>query len=184
MSKYRPFVTACLVACCALGSMAQRRAGYALFTDPAGRYSIEFPSDWRWMIVSPSGEPLVTFVQPRSEAAVVVERFRSKQSMPDDEINLMFAQSETDVLKDYQPKTTEVVAKVVTQGGKRIVVIDYTRPGVDAPERVRQYSFPVGQNLFRVTCMALADEFKRYETTFTNVAESFMPTVETPASRR
>jgi hypothetical protein len=173
MFKHRRLVTVCLVACCALGSMAQRRAGYELFTDPAGRFSLELPNDWRSTIVAPSGEPLVSFEQPRSEAAVVMERFRLKQSLADEEINLQFAQNESDILKENHPNLTGLSAKVVTQGGKRVVVIDYSRPGVYAAERVRQYSFPVAQNLFRLTCMALPSEFKKYETTFAEIAESF-----------
>jgi hypothetical protein len=173
MFEHRRLVTACLVACCAAGSMAQRSAGYALFTDPAGRFSLEYPNDWRSTIVAPSGEPLVTFEQPRSEAVVIVERFRMKQSLADEEINLLFAQTESDVVKDNHPKMKDLSAKVVTQGGKRIVVIEYSRPGVYAAERVRQYSFPVAEHLFRLTCMALPSEFKKYEMTFAEIAESF-----------
>jgi PsbP len=152
--------------------MAQRTPGFALFTDPDGRFSVEFPSDWRWMMVSPSQEALVTFVQPRSEAALVVERVRLKQSLANDEITELFAQIESDILKENQPKATDVAAKMIVQGGRRIVVIDYTRPGLVEDERVRQYSFPVVENLYRVTCMALAREFKKYEMTFASVADS------------
>ena len=96
-----------------------------------------------------------------------------KQSLADEEINLLFAQSESDVVKENHPKMKDLSAKVITQGGRRIVVIDYSRPGVYAAERVRQYSFPVGQNLFRLTCIALPNEFKRYEMTFVEIAGSF-----------
>jgi hypothetical protein len=171
MSKRRRFVAVCLVACCGLLGLAQQK-GFKLFTDPGGRFSLEFPSDWQWTIVAPSGEALVTFVQPKKEAAVVVERFRMKQSLAKDEITDLFAQIETEVLKENQPKITNVAAKIVTQGGKRVVVIDYSRPGLGESERVRQYSFPVAQNLYRITCMAIASEFRKYETRFENVAET------------
>ena len=171
MSKHRRFVAVCLVACCGLVGLAQQK-GFKLFTDPGGRFSVEFPSDWDWTIVAPSGEPLVTLVQPKKEAAVVVERFRMKQSLEQDQITDVFVQIETDVLRENQPKITDVAAKIVTQGGKKVVVIDYSRPGLGERERVRQYSFPVAQNLYRVTCMALAGEFRKYEMTFENVSES------------
>src|SRR6185436_7566514 len=135
-------VAICLVACCGLLGLAQQK-GFKLFTDPGGRFSVEFPSDWEWTIVSPSGEPLVTLVQPKKEAAVVVERFRLTQSLAQDQITDVFVQIETDVLKENQPKITDVAAKIVTQGGKKVVVIDYSRPGLGERERVRQYSFPV-----------------------------------------
>ena len=152
--------------------MAQRTPGFALFTDPDGRFSVEFPNDWRWMMVSPSQEALVTFVQPRSEAALVVERVRLKQSLANDEITELFAQIESDILKENQPKATKVAARMISQGGRRIVVIDYTRPGLGEDERVRQSSFPVAENLYSVTCMALASEFQEYALTFATVAES------------
>jgi hypothetical protein len=171
MSKRRQFVALCLVACCGVLGHAQR-AGFKLFTDPGGRFSVEFPNDWEWTMVSGSGEPLVAFVQPKKEAAVVVERFRMKQSLAKDEITDLFAEIENDVLKENQPKSTEVTARTVTQNAKRIVVIDYSRPGLVEKERVRQYSFPVGQNLYRITCAAVAKEFRKYEPTFADVAES------------
>ena len=157
---------------------------FLLFTDPAKRFSVEFPKDWRWMIVAGSGEALVTFVQPKNEAAVVVERFRLKQPLAQDEITDLFAQIETDVLKENQPKVTDVAAKVATQGKRRLVLIDYTRPGLGERERVRQYSYPVAESLYRVTCMSLASQFAKYDATFAAVAESLKSAdeLEAPAS--
>jgi hypothetical protein len=171
MSKHSRFVALCLVACFGLLGHAQK-AGFKLFTDPDGRFSIEFPSDWDWSMVSGSGEPLVIFVPRNKEAALVVERFRLKQSLAKDEITDLFAQIENDVLKENQPKISEVSAKTVMQNGKRIVVIDYSRPGLVEKERVRQYSFPIGQNLYRITCATVPNQFRKYEPTFGDVAES------------
>lgn len=177
MSKHRRFVALCLVACCGLIGLAQR-AGYKLFTDPDGRFSIEFPNDWDWSMVSGASEPLVIFVPRNKEAALVVERFRMKQSLAKDDITDLFATIENEFLKENQPKITDVSSKIVTQNGKRIVVIDYTRPGLVEKERVRQYSFPVGQSLYRITCAAVAKEFRKYEPTFGDVAESLKPAGE------
>ena len=146
--------------------------GYLLFTDPGNRFSVEFPKDWRWMIVAGSGEALVTFVEPKSAAAVVVERFRMKQPLAMDDITDVFVQIETDVLKENQPKASDVGGKVLMQGRRRAVVVDYSRPGLNEAERVRQYSYPVADSLYRITCMALNSQFKRYEATFATVAES------------
>ncbi len=146
--------------------------GYLLFTDPGKRFSVEFPKDWRWMIVAGSGEALVTFVQPKSEAAVVVERFRLKQPLAMDEITDVFVQIETDVLKENQPRASDIGGKVLTQGRRRAVGVDYSRPGLTESERVRQYSYPVADSLYRITCMALTSQFKKYEATFATVAES------------
>jgi hypothetical protein len=81
------------------------------------------------------------------------------------------------VLKENQPRASEVDARIVTQGPKRLVQIDYKRPGIGEPgktedQRVRQFSFPIGGNLYRITCFANASQFNRYESTCQWAAES------------
>jgi hypothetical protein len=160
------------------GTSFAQRPNYLLFTDPQKRYSVEFPKDWQWMMVSGSGEPLVTFVQPRKEAAVVVERYRMRVSLGRDQITDTFEKIETDLLKENQPRASDVASKTVTQNGRRLILIDYTRPGIDTRERVRQYSYPVGQDLYRITCMAVSTEFSRYESTCETVASSLKSSSE------
>jgi hypothetical protein len=173
MAHWRHFVAVSLTAVCLFSEPAfALREGFLLFTDPGRRFSIEFPKDWRWTIVAGSGEALVTFVHPKSDAAIVVERFRMKQALAQNEVTDLFGQIESDVLKENQPKASDIAAKVLTQAGKRLVLIDYTRPGLGERERVRQYSFPVRQDLYRVTCMALASQFAKHEATFQFAAES------------
>jgi len=170
------------------GSALAQRANYLLFTDPQKRYSVEFPKDWQWLMVSGSGEPLVTFIHPRKEAAVVVERYRMRVTLGRDQITDTFEKIETDVLKENQPRASDVASKMVTQNGRRLILIDYLRPGIDTRERVRQYSYPVGQDLYRITCMALSTEFSKYESTFETVASSLKSSSElgpaAPAPRK
>ena len=168
--------TIALVCACAAVPLAQK-GGSNLFTDPSRRYSIEFPKDWSWTIVEGAGEALSTFVHPKKEAAIVVERFRMKQVLAQGEITDVFAQIETDVLKENQPYVKDVNARVMTQGPRRLVQIDYKRPGIGEPgrvedERVRQFSFPIGGSLYRITCFSLASQFNRYESTCQWAAES------------
>src|SRR4051812_15538703 len=169
--RFRVAVVLTLVALWSHATIAQR-PDYLLFTDPSSRFSVEFPKDWKWLIVAGSGEALVTFIQPKSEAAVVVERFRLKQKLAQNDITDLFVQIEIDVLKENQPKAGNFDGKVVSQSGRRSVVIEYTRPGLGENERVRQYSYPIGDSLYRATCMALNSAFKKYESTFANIAES------------
>jgi photosystem II reaction center protein PsbP len=170
------------------GTSFAQRPNYLLFTDPQKRYSVEFPKDWQWMMVSGSGEPLVTFVQPRKEAAVVVERYRMRVSLGRDQVTDTFEKIETDLLKENQPRASDVASKTVTQNGRRLILIDYTRPGIDTRERVRQYSYPVGQDLYRITCMAVSTEFSKYESTCETVASSLKGSSElgpaAPATRK
>jgi len=143
-----------------------------LYTDPHGRFAIQFPKDWAWTPVSPSGEPLVVFVHPKKEAAVIVERFQMKQTITADND---FAEVESQILKENQPTIIDVAPQAVDQGGRRFVVVDYTRPGPRDRERVRHYAFPVGQNLYRLTCSTLFDRFARYESIFLTVFNSLTP---------
>jgi hypothetical protein len=165
-------VCVCLVFLTSVTLAAQTRAGYLLFTDPGMRFSIEFPRDWRWMIISGSGEPIATFIQPRSEAAVVVERFRLKQPLRPDDITDLFAEIEVEYLKENQRGVASVSAKVIARDGMRASVVDYSRPGLNEEERVRMYSFPVGEDLYRVTCMSVTSRFQKYEPEFENIVST------------
>ncbi len=44
---------------------------------------------------------------------------------------------------------------------RRLVAVQYSRPGVLGSERVRQYSVPVGTELYRVTCISSAAQIRR-----------------------
>ena len=157
-----------------------QRPNYLLFTDPQRRFSVEFPREWTWLMVSGSGEPLVTFIHPRKEAAVVVERFRMRQKLNRDEVTDLFAQIESEVLKENQPLAADVVSKIVVENGKKLILIDYVRPGIDTRERVRQYSVPVGGDLYRITCMTIGGQFAKYEPTFGTVVQSLKTAGELP----
>jgi len=168
--------TIALACLCAAVTLAQK-GGSNLFTDPSRRYSIEFPRDWTWTIVEGAGEALSTFVHPKKEAAIVVERFRMKQVLSQGDITDVFASIESDLLKENQPRVSDVSARVVNQGQKRLVQIDYKRPGIGEPgrvedERVRQFSFPIGGSLYRITCFSLASQFGKYEAICQWAAES------------
>jgi hypothetical protein len=172
-------ITAAVVLLFAMAAapLAQRK-GYLLFTDPSRRYSVEFPTGWDWTIVEGAGEALSTFIHPKKEAAIVVERFRMKQVLEQDDITDIFGEAEATTLKENQPKASDVSARIIVQGGKKFVQIDYKRPaaigepGKVPDERVRQYSFPVKGNLYRITCFSLAMAFPKYEAAFQWVAES------------
>ena len=174
MCKQRRVVAAVVAACCVVASGAVAQT-VLTFNDPGGRFTVEFPRDWRWQIVSGAAEPLVTFVQPRNLAAVVIEHFHMNQQLAPEDITDLFAQIEVDVLKENQPRATEVNAVAQTQFGRRLIVLDYRRPGVSEPERVRQYSFPVGRDLYRLTCMAVDEQFPKFESVFSTLAQSFKP---------
>ena len=111
---------------------------------------------------------------------MVVERLRLKESYEPEEITKIFAKMEADYVQDSQPKVSIIDQTLKLRRGKPVVVLNYTRPGQGEGERVRQYSFPVMADLYRVTCAAQRNAFGRHETMFAAVADSFKSAVELP----
>jgi hypothetical protein len=173
-----------LVSLLAVPSIAQK--GYLKYTDPMRRYSIEFPTGWTWMIIEPATGPIATFVHPKKEAAIVVERFRMPIVLKPDEITDAFAEGESLELKENQPLAAVSEYKLETMNGRKVARLEYQRPGVVGEpgripdERVRQFSFPVNKILYRITCFSIVSAFPKYETTFQWVANSFVPGEELP----
>jgi hypothetical protein len=156
---------------------------YVAFRDPSQQFVLEYPKDWQ--VIGGAGDVVVSLAQKKNEAAVVVERFKMNTALAPQDVTDLFAQIETDVLKERQPKATEIASKVVDQNGHRLIVLDYSRVGVAGPERVRQYSFPIGQALYRLTCSAPTAQFAKYDPVFAHVADTFnAATAKTPAEDR
>ena len=141
----------------------------------------EYPKkDWEIVtrpttaVVPGATAPIVSVVQRKREAAVVVELTKLHQPLALDDITDLFSQLEADSIRERQPQATDVKAKLVdVGGGRRLVILTYGRQGVGGSERVRQYSIPAGADLFRLTCVATAAQFPRYEAVFAHVAASF-----------
>jgi hypothetical protein len=141
----------------------------------------EYPKkDWEVIprpsttVIPGASAPVVSVVQRKRDAAVVVEQTKLHQPLALDDITDLFSQLEADSVRERQPQATDLRAKLVDVGGnRRLVILTYGRPGVGGPERVRQYSIPAGADLFRLTCVAAAAQFARYEAVFAHVAASF-----------
>ncbi len=134
---------------------------FQLFRDPASRFSLEFPKDWQ--VNAGVGDVLVTFAQKKNEAALVVERFHLNLAPTAEKIDELFAQIEEDTLKERQPQAIAVSHRIADGNGRRFIVIDYTRPGLTRPlERARQYSVPIGQDLYRLICSAAPAQFAKH----------------------
>lgn len=158
------------------GFLRGSKSDFQTFSDPAGRFQLEYPKDWQ--PTAGIGDVLVTFAQKKSEAALVVERFHLNQALG--EINELFGQIEMDTLKERQPQATGVSFKVVGSKGLAVVMIDYSRPGLAGQEQARQYSFPIGQELYRLNCSAMMALFAKYDPVFLHIAGSFTTTAATP----
>jgi len=153
------------------------------FKDMNGRFSLERPKDWE--VVAGAGDTVVTFLQKKREAQIVVGNFRLARALAADDVTEVFAtQVEAPLLKASQPSATNITATLVRRSGQPFVVIDYERPGLKQQrERARQYSLPRGQDNFRINCTSPKDQFAKYEALFEHVVDSFRTLAPTPAQR-
>jgi hypothetical protein len=164
-------LAAAMVGAPASGQFWRSKTEFKTFKDPAGRFVLEYPNDWQ--LVDGVGEVIATFRQKKGEAALVVERRHLNLPVGKDDINENLKSVETDVLRERQATASDVVSKIVDKNDTRLIVIDYKRTGLTRAEQVRQYSFPVGQDIYRLVCSSAVGVFTKYEVDFTHVADSF-----------
>jgi hypothetical protein len=179
-----PLVAGCVLAAPASASQfgflkGSAKPVFKAFKDRQGRFSLESPKDWQ--IAPGAGGVLFTITQKKGEAAFVIERIELNQALAPAEVTEVFAEIEVDALQKREPEATAVSSQFVNRGLPKIV-IDYTRVGLFGPERARQYSFPIGQELYRFTFSAPTTLFAKYDSVFAHVAGSFEPAVSGPGS--
>ena len=135
-------------------------------------FTMQYPSR-DWQAVSGGGSVLVSFAQRKSEATVVVERISLRQALNADDVTDIFVAIEKDEILKRTPAAVISAATVVETGARRVVVVDFSRPGITGVETVRQYSMVEGMQLFRVVCSAQSAHFAKYEPIFSHMAQSF-----------
>ena len=150
------------------------------FETPNRQIRLEYPRrDWQIVpgynasVVPGATSPIVSLMQRKHEAAIVVEQTKLHQPLALDDITDLLGQLEAESVKERQPLASDIQPKLVQAGGRRFVIVNYGRQGVTGAERIRQYSIPAGADLFRLTCIASASQFARYEQVFAHVAASF-----------
>ncbi|MBI2835033.1 MAG: hypothetical protein HYX76_11475 [Acidobacteria bacterium] len=139
---------------------------------PSGRFNLEYPKK-DWQAVPGGGFVLVTLAQKKGEAAIVVEHATLNIALTAADIDDVFAQTEADLVRERQVAATNVTAKLLDVGPRRLILVEFGRPGIKGAERVRQYSFPVGTDLYRLICSSAVAQFTKFEPVFAHVAASF-----------
>ena len=129
-----------------------------------------------WMVLPSSGSLVLALASRKGDAVVLVERSALRQALAAEDITDLFAQFEVDAIKEWHPKAADIQSKVLDLGARRLVAVQYARPGVLGSERVRQYSVPVGRQLYRVTCISSAAQFAAYDPVFSHIGASFTVT--------
>ena len=102
---------------------------------------VEFPAK-DWMVLPSSGALVFAAATRRGDAVVLIERSTLRQALDPADITDLFAQIEMEAIKERQPKAADFQSKVLDTGARRLVAVQYGRPGVLGNERVRQYLVP------------------------------------------
>lgn len=135
-------------------------------------YRLEWPKK-DWMLLPSGGSLLVGVVPKKGDAVVLLERMSLQQALDPADITDLFAQIETDAIKERHPTASDFQSRILENGALRLVAVQFSRPGVLGSEKVRQYSIPVGRQLYRLTCASRAASFAAYEPLFAHMAATF-----------
>lgn len=151
-----------------------REPRMAPFKDPAGRFSLDVPAR-DWLRVPGAGSTLLTLTEEDVEAAVVLEVVPMEVTLAPDDITALFADLEVRGVRAREKGSEGFVQRIIQTGGRRVAVVEYSRLGSKGAERVRQYSFPVGDKLFRLACSTRVQQLKKYSPVFAHMAATFTP---------
>lgn len=128
-----------------------------------------------WMLLPAGRSALLVLASRKGDADVTIERTALQFALAPDDITEVLATVQADAARAREPKAANFEMQVLEAGDRRLVAIQYTRPGVLGQERVRQYSIPVGLWLYHITAAASASAFPSHERTFAHLAASFLP---------
>ena len=147
----------------------------------SGDVVFDYPDNWRLLALPP---PVVAGITRNDELSFTISKetleFPQTFTQP-------FAEYETDRLRKDYPDANEFTSRPIkhkTLG--EILHVDFVRPKGGQPGRngrplrLRVYSIPAGRSIYRVVCLARADEFaKRHEPTFQRIMDSLVITPPT-----
>jgi hypothetical protein len=142
---------------------------------PDAPLQIEIPKK-EWTLLPAGGSMVLVLANQRGDGVVMIERSTLRLALEPSDINDFFIQTQVDAIKARQPKATEFLSKVLDASQRRLVAVQYTRPGSKGMERVRQYSVPAGRSLYQMICIGPAGRFAAYEPVFAHMASSFTVT--------
>jgi len=159
-----------------LGLFKRGSTSYQPFKDPAGRFTLEYPKDWR--VLPGGGSVLVGFTHKDGEASILVDYMKMRLALAPNEIGETFAELELQTLRERQPTIKDARANVVAAASGPRIVIQFSKAGPTGTEQVTQYSIPRGEDLYRLVCTVRSDKVEKNGTILTHMVESFA--VSTP----
>lgn len=147
---------------------------YASYKDPAGRFTVDYPSkDWR--VMPTPGASLAILAQNDFEATVVIDYKRLDLPLAPSDVTATFADVEAEGVRERQPTAKDMKPEIVDTAAGRGALLRYANTGVRGPERVIQFSIPVRQDLYRVIASMREALATKYDPIVTHIVQSFLP---------
>jgi hypothetical protein len=148
------------------------KLGAVPFQSVDGHISFEYPKK-DWVATAGVGPTLAMLVEKNAAAWMVVERTKLQMALAPDDVTDLFSQLEADRLKEAEPQATGVQNKLFVLDDRRFTAVQLSRKGLRGTDVVRQYSFPVGEYLYRLVCGTTSDQFPKFEPIFAHAAATF-----------
>jgi hypothetical protein len=148
------------------------RKGYQLFRGYPDRFTFEYPTK-EWDQVAGGTSSVLALTQKKREATVVIEYQPLRLALEPSEIDEEFAKLELEPVTTRQPGAANTGLKLVEMGPYKVIVIEYSRKGLQGAETVRQYSIASGKHLYRIVCSAPTASFGKHEPVFSAIVETF-----------
>lgn len=143
------------------------------YKDPSGRFTLQYPKK-DWQVFPGGGSTLVTIGGLKGRASIQIEYFKLNEAIKVDENYDQIVAIESEFIRNRQPDADQLTGLPMRPDMKDVVIVDYRRPGLTGPDRIRHFSIISGVNLFRVSCVAPAADFPRLEGAFEQIAKSFV----------
>jgi hypothetical protein len=147
---------------------------------PWNSFTIELPKNWQ-LLPGHNGVLLSAAEKTRSDqpaGVIMLEQMRLQDTLTAKDLSNATLTFEAASTKERDPAGTNFQQMIMqVSDGRRLIFIQYTRPGLYGPDRVTQYSVPAGLTLYRVICIAPDAQLAKYKPTCAHVAESFKPTI-------
>ena len=143
----------------------------------AGTFSVELPKNWQLAPGHTGTVFLVVEKTKRFEAGPVItlEYMRLQAPFNPSLLNAL-APIELDDVRRRETAGQNFTQESKMVDGRPLILIQYDRPGLSgAPDHVVQYSFPIGQTMYRLICIAPTAEIQKYRPIFAHAAASFTP---------
>ena len=141
-----------------------------------GKFAIELPKR-DWQIVPGYGgvEFMATEKAKNNQAAVAVmilDHMQLRSPIGPKDVDAGLAEIESSLVRG-QAGGQKVEQQVKEAEGRKFIFIQYSKPGLSGPDRVVQYSIPVGAVMYRLICIAPEAQLNKYQEIFAHAAASF-----------